>query len=191
MRVLPFPAVAQLGNGLISTVRDEDRIEAEPLGAAGLESDPPLERAGAAELFTGRRHEHELADVARASLLQATELTEEPTDRIGTARSSRMDAGTTVESVHLDARVLSDRPLVPLRLRAAEQSLAPRVLIVGLAVFGRKVLCRERLDRPVRQQVLELTRLARIAGREARVQSVHRTSTTSSSSASCETSAGG
>src|SRR3954470_15899544 len=92
MRVLPLPVVAQLGNGLISALWDEDRIEAEPLGAAGLYSDPALERAAAAELFTGRGHEHELADVARASLLHAAELTEEPADRIGTARSNRMDA---------------------------------------------------------------------------------------------------
>jgi len=118
-------------------------------------------------------------------------LKKSPGDRIGTARSSRMDAGTTVERVHLDARVLADRPLVLVRVSSTEQGLAPRVLVVRLAVLGRKVVCLEGLDRPGRQQVLELTRLARVARREARLQSVHRTSTTFSSSASCETSPGG
>ena len=99
MRVLPFPVVAQLGNGLISTVRDEDRIEAEPFGAASLYPDPPLERAGAAKLLTRRGQGHELADVARASLLHTVQLTEEPADRIVAAGPSRMDAGATVESV--------------------------------------------------------------------------------------------
>ena len=67
MRVLGLPLVAELCDGALFAVRDEDRVEAEAFLATRLFGDPALEDARAAELRALGRQRDELADVARAS----------------------------------------------------------------------------------------------------------------------------
>ena len=72
MRVLGLPLVAELCDGALFAVRDEDRVEAEAFLATRLFGDPALEDARAAKLRALGRQRDELADVARASASGST-----------------------------------------------------------------------------------------------------------------------
>src|SRR3954465_5326583 len=112
MRVVVLPRVAELCNGLRLAVGDEDRVVAEPLGAARLRCDRALEDAGAAELRPVGRDRDELGDVARAPICDTVQLAEELGDRGsalgGVARGVR--ARASAEGGDFDSRVLADRP---------------------------------------------------------------------------------
>src|SRR4030095_4338980 len=62
--VRALPVVAQLRHRSLLTLRHEDRVVAEALGAARLVGDPALEHTGAPSL-AARAERDELADVAR------------------------------------------------------------------------------------------------------------------------------
>src|SRR6266851_7313922 len=183
MRVQSLPVVAQLGNGSVFAHRNEDRVEAEAFAAAWLVGDTSFEHARAPKLLAGGGDDDELAHVARVAVFDTGQLTDQPAHRIVPAGTRRLDSRPASERRHLDAGVLSQRPLVGLRPRPTEERLAPRVLVVRRSVLGRVAVRFERLDPPAGQQLLELARLVRVARGEPRRQSVHRTSATCSRSA--------
>src|SRR5260221_14241829 len=98
-----LPRVAELGDGALLALRDEDRVVAEAFGAARLRRDPALEDAGAAELLATGRDRHELRHVAGATVAHALQLAEQLRNRGrplgGVAR--RTDAGAAAEGVDL------------------------------------------------------------------------------------------
>src|SRR5712691_528502 len=192
MRVFGLPLVAQLGDRRLLAFGDEDRVEAEALAAAGFLGDAPLERARAAELLLLRRETDELAHVAGPTVVAADagELPEEPAHRIVAPGTRGFDAGAATERRHLDAGVLSQHPDVGLCHRPTEPRLAARVLAIGVAHFGRKLGGANQLDLPTRQRSLELARLVLVARGEPRLQSLHRTAATCSTSAMRATSRG-
>src|SRR6476469_5541916 len=112
MRVHRLPVVAQLADGRLLAVGDEDRVVAEAAGATRLGRDAPFDDATPSEDLAAGRDRHELRDVARAPVIDAGELVEELFDRGralgGVARGA--DARPPVEGGDLDARVLADRP---------------------------------------------------------------------------------
>jgi hypothetical protein len=103
VRVLRLPPVAELGDGPVVAVRQEDRIEAEALRAARLFGDAPLEDSGAAELFAGRREGNQLADVAGSAPLvfNPLELPQKPLDVLAAGEARRLHARRAAETVDL------------------------------------------------------------------------------------------
>jgi hypothetical protein len=103
VRVLGLPGVAELGDRSVFACGDEDRIEAEPLGAARLVADAALEDAGAAQLLPLRREGNELADVAGSSSLEAHELSQQPFDVHAAREAGGLDPGRTAQAFDLEA----------------------------------------------------------------------------------------
>jgi hypothetical protein len=99
-----LPLVAELRDRLLLTVGDEDRVEAEALGAARLLGDPAFEDAGPAPLFAVRREGDELAHVARSTppALNALELGEQPFDGLTAGEACRLDPRTAAEPLDLE-----------------------------------------------------------------------------------------
>src|SRR5262249_40886181 len=135
--------------------------------------DPALERSGAAQLAAVGREENEFGDVPRATVVGVTELSEELRHRRGSLRcvACREDTRAAAERVHLEARVLRADPGV--LVLAAEIGLDPRVLVVGRSGLGGVVVAVERLDRPARQEPLELLCLVRVTGAEDGAKDAH------------------
>src|SRR6476660_1399436 len=189
MRVLRLPAFPQFRDRLAALpLRNEDRVVAEALATRRLVGNAPFERAGAAKLASVRREEDELGDVARSALLDPRQLAQELRDRwrsLGRVPRGQ-DAGPAAERLDLEPRVLRQHPAV--RVLSAEARLQRRVLVVRRAGLGRVVVAVERLDRPTRQEPLELTCLVPVA--RAEDYSIHRTSRTPSISATPATTAG-
>src|SRR5439155_24622384 len=125
-----------------------------------------------------------------AAVLAPFELAEELRDRRPAFRrvARGQDARAAAEAVHFEPRVLRQHPGVGVVV--AESRLRGRVLVVRRACLRRIVVTVERLDRPAGEQRLELPRLVRVAGTEDGAQSVHRTSSTPSISATSATTAG-
>src|SRR5207237_8054073 len=115
MRMLRLPRVAELGDRSLLSLRDEDRIEAEPFGPARLVDDPPAQRPGAAHLAAVRRDRHQLRDVARVSprALDPIELAEHPPDLVAVGAARRAHPWAPAHAVHLDAAVLAHHPRFP------------------------------------------------------------------------------
>src|SRR4029079_9621624 len=91
VRVLGFPLVAELRDGLLFAHGDEDRVVAEALVAARLDGDPALEGAGAAQLLAGRRQcEQRVRGPGTAAVaLDVAELAEQAPDWIVAAKARR------------------------------------------------------------------------------------------------------
>jgi hypothetical protein len=160
-----LPLVAQLRHRPLLALGDEDRVEAEALGAARLDDDPPLEDAGAAALLALRRERHELADVPGPPVLDAPKLGKEPVDVEAAGEAGGPDPRRAVEAGDLEARVLAEDPRARLD-RAAVLGLRLRVVVVGVPRLGRVVVGLERLDPPVRERRPELAELAGVLRRE-------------------------
>src|SRR4051794_9262907 len=182
MRVPSLPFVAELGHGLRLSLRDEDRIEAEARRPARLARDPPVERAGPAQLPAVRSKCDELADVARVAAVafDPFELAEHPAHLVAGGPARRAHAGTAVEARDFDARVLAKHPDIGRCVRAAERRLRARVVVVRLAGLGRVVGGGDTPHLPTRQGPLVFSRLVRVPGGEERLQSARRTSATCS-----------
>src|SRR5437870_3112700 len=168
MRVLVLPSVAELGDRARLAVGDEHRVVAEAFRAARRVGDPTLEHARPAYLASVGCERDELRDIARAPVADTLELAEELGDRGcalgGVAR--RVQTGASGERMHLDARVLADRPALCVGERAAELRFRAGVLDVRLAGLVGPAIGVERLDRPSGKQELELARLVGIARRK-------------------------
>src|SRR5437763_4665106 len=190
MRALCLPVVSQLRHRPLLASGNENRVVTEALVAARLVCDPALERPGATQLAAVGREEDELGDVARATVLAPFELAEELRDRRRTlGRVTRREhPRPPAERFHLEPGVLRKHPAAG--VLATESRLERRVVVVRRAGLRRVVVAIQRLDRPAGQQRLELPRLVRVAGAEDCVQSVHRTSSTPSISATSATTAG-
>src|SRR4051812_46030369 len=168
MRVLDLVRVAELGDGSLLSVRDEDRVVAEALAATRLLRDAPFEDARPAYLVAVRPERDDLRHVARAPVLDAFELAEQLRDRrpaLGRV-PRRVHTRTAAERVDLDAGVLRKHPHVRGRTRAPEVRLDARVAVVRVVRLGRIVLRVERVDRPAGEQPLELARLVGVARAE-------------------------
>jgi hypothetical protein len=142
--VLALPRVSELRDRTRLAERDEDRVVAEALVSARRRRDRPLEHAGAAALPFGSER-HELADVARAAVLDTVERGEKRGEGVvGPARG--LDPRPPPERRDLDPRVLAEHP--PLGERPPEAGLAERVLVVRRAVLGRERLGVQQLELP-------------------------------------------
>src|SRR2546421_4993019 len=183
VRVLRLPFVAQLRDCPLLAVRDEDRGVAEALAPHRGERDASLECARAAQLGAIGREEDELRDVARGAVIHIVELRQQLHDGGCALRrvACRQHAGPTAERLHLEPRVLGQHPAA--RVLAPEHGLDPRVLVVRLSPLGWVVVAVERLDRPAREEPLELPCLVPVAGAESCLHSIQRTSSTPSISA--------
>src|SRR5271169_6161998 len=128
MRVPGLPVVSELRHRPFLSVRDEDRVVAEPLAPARLVAYAAVERAGAAQLLPVRSDGDELGHVTRATVVHrnACQLAEQLGDRghaLGRVARGR-DAGTAVERGHLEPGVLAERPRRAAVGGAAEAGLA-------------------------------------------------------------------
>jgi hypothetical protein len=158
MRVRRLPFFAQLGDGLVLPVRNEDRIEAEAARPARLVDDSTFEDAGPSQLASLRRDRDQLADVARTPVLDAVELREQALHVFPSGKPRRLDARPAPEPVDLEARVLAEDPARRVE-RMPELRLRPRVLVVRLAGLRRVFLGLERFDLPAGERSPELTEL--------------------------------
>src|SRR5215211_6152743 len=80
VRALALPVVAQLRNGLALSRRHEDRVVAKPLVAARSVRDGAGEYSGPAKFVAVGRDRDQLADVARTTVADVVELTEQSRD---------------------------------------------------------------------------------------------------------------
>src|SRR5579872_1861455 len=189
MRMLVLPGIPELAACARLAVGHEDRVVAEPAAPARRVGDASVGHARAAQDLAVRTDRHELRHVTSAPVRLLAELAEQLRDRgraLGRIPRGR-DARTAAERRDLDAGVLADRPPVGRDARATEPRLGERVLVVRLAGLRRIVVGVEHVDRPAGKQLLELARLVRVARAENGVQSVQRTSSTPSMSATCAT----
>ena len=170
MRVLGLPGVTELGNCLLFAVRNEHGVVPEAPGAAWRARDPALETPGAAHLTSVRRKRDELRDVARTPVAHTVELVEQLRDRRRTfgCVARRVETRPPVERLDLDPGILADRPAVAIGVRTTEARLPERVLVVGLPRLGGPTVDLQRIDRPARQEQLELARLVAVARCEDR-----------------------
>jgi hypothetical protein len=166
VRVLGFPLVTELADGLLLAFRDEDRIEAEPTRAAGLVHDPALEHSGGTEFLAGRREGDELADVPRSPTLafDPLELTKQPRNVLSACEPRRFDPGPAPESGHFEAGVLAKDPRRRLE-RTPVGGFGLRVLVVRRPFLGRVFVGFQRPEVPA-QRATKLAELPRILGRE-------------------------
>src|SRR5205085_6710608 len=136
-----LPGVPELRHRPRLALRNEDRVVAEALRPAWPLRDPARERSRSTELRAGGRHGDELAHVARAAslALDAVELLQEPRHPV-VRPARRADPGPPAEAVHLDPRVLSQRPDAGL---PPEPRLRPRVLVVRRTLLGRQLAALE------------------------------------------------
>src|ERR671922_1548057 len=164
VRVLRLPVVAELGDGSVVAVRDEDRVEPEAAGASRLVPDPAFEDARAPLLVSLRRQRDQLADVARppAATLHALELGQQPVDVELSGEARRPDPRRAAEALDLEAGVLAEHPGTRPVQRPPEHGLRARVLVVGLADLRRILVDRERLDLPAGKRPPQLAELPRI-----------------------------
>src|SRR5262249_37091422 len=153
VRVPLLPRVPELRDGSLLARRDEDRVVAEPLGAARLLGDPAVERPGAAMRLPLRGDRDQLADVARLAVGPARARPEQPPDRV-VWPPSRLDSRTPTERGPLDPRVLAQHPVFGRPDLAAVARLRPRVLLVGRAALRGEVICLQEADRPARKRRL-------------------------------------
>ena len=163
--MLGLPHVAELRDGAVLAVGNEHRLEAEALDAARRVGDPALEDPRPARLAPVRCERDELRDVAGPPVARTVEVSEQLGDRRRALRGvpRRVDSGAAVERPHLDPRVLADRPALAIAGVAPEERLRAGVLVVRLPCLGGPLVGVERVDRPARQQPLELARLVRVA----------------------------
>src|ERR671937_2634370 len=128
-----LPLVAELGDGAVLAIRDEDWIEAEAGRAGRCGRNAARERSGSAQRPPVRPERHELAHVARSPglALHPVELAQHPADLVAGRAARGMDAGPSAETHDLDARILAQLPHVGGHMRAAELRLRIRVLVVG------------------------------------------------------------
>src|SRR5438105_651098 len=98
MGVPRLPLVAELRNGRVLAVGNEDRIEPESLVAPGRSCDPPAERARAAKLVAVRSQRDQFAGIARlpSFAVDTFELAQQPADLVAGCAARRMHARTTV-----------------------------------------------------------------------------------------------
>ena len=135
-RFQSFPSSATVRS---SPVGDEDRVVAEALVAAALLAIVALENPGAAQLRAFRAERDELADVAGAAVVDAVELGEQlPTPSLGPARRLRFRAAPPSAATSIPESSPSTHSSGGADV-AAEARLRARVLVVRLAVLGRKV----------------------------------------------------
>src|SRR5512132_915363 len=180
MAVLALPVVAELSDGSLLALGDEDGVVAEPSGAIWLLGDPSLERSRASKLLSVGRQHYELADVAGAArlALRPGKIVEEPgylllIGRVRSGVAGRPDSRPATEPVHLEPRVLADHPEI------GSAGLSPVAgLREGVLVEGRPSLFRHRArpecrDLPVWEERAELTQLVPVARRDAGFYSRH------------------
>jgi hypothetical protein len=153
-----LPLVAQLGDGLVLPVRNEDRIEAEAARPAPLVDDSSVQDARPSKLASLRRYGDQLADVARTPVPDAVELREQALYVFPPGKPCRLDARPAPEPVDLEAGVLAKDPSRGVE-RMPEPRLRPRVLVVRLAGLRRVFLGLERFDLPAGERSPELTEL--------------------------------
>src|SRR4051794_36157968 len=103
--MLVLPRVAELRDGLLFAVGNEDRVVAETFAAARLRRDAPLEDSRASHLTAVRRNDDELGDVTRTPVVDSLELAEQLCDRGRALRcvACRVQAGPAVERCDFDA----------------------------------------------------------------------------------------
>src|SRR5437870_7424483 len=180
MGVLRLPPVAELCDGALLPVRDEDRVEPKALDPSLHFRNATLERATASELLARGRHGDQLADVAGAAAVPADPLqrAQQPADLVTGSAPGRVDAGMAAEPFDLDTGVLPEHPRIRRAHPATELRLRARVLVIRRPLFGRELLRFEELDRPAGQEGLELARLVLVPRAQARSYSAHRTPVT-------------
>src|SRR5262245_13004544 len=173
VRVLAFPVIAELGHRPLLALGNEDRVVAEPFGAAWFVPDPPLEDAGAAALAV-RPQRDELADASRPPplSLDPLELLQQPLDRPARSEPCGLDSRTASEAIDLDPGVLAEHKRGRLEPEG-ELRLRPRVLVVGRAGLGRIVVRVERLQLPA-ERGPQLAELAGVLRGEERLQGFQR-----------------
>jgi hypothetical protein len=149
VRVAFLPLVAELRDGPLLSVGDEDRIEAEALRASWFVRDAAFEHAGAADLVGRGTERHELADVPRppAFSLDAVELAQQTLDMLPARETRRRDPRCAAQPVDLEPRILAEDPRRRID-RPPEVRLRPSVLVVGRPVLRRVFVGLQGLDRP-------------------------------------------
>src|SRR4051794_26490113 len=180
MRVLRLPGIAELGDGALLALGDEDRVVPEALAASRLVRDASGEDAAAANDRALGRDRDKLRHVPCLAAGDTRELPEQLGDRrcafLGVAGG--VEPGTPAERRDLEARILAEDPAAGAFV--CKGRLDQRVFVVRRPALVGPIVGVERLDRPARQQLLELARLVRVARREDRGYSVQRTSRTPS-----------
>src|SRR6266571_8648865 len=148
--MLRLPVVPEFCDRAFLPFGDEDRVEAEARAPAGLRRDSAFERASSTALLAVRGEGDELAHVPSPPVvaLQALKLLQHPPDLVPGGAPRGMDARASSQAGDFDAGVLADHPERRRRDSTFEPGLRQRVLVVGGARFGRRVLSLDDLDLP-------------------------------------------
>ena len=170
--VSPLPVVAELGHRPRLAVGDEHRVEAEALRSRSGPGDRPVEGASSDHLATVVGDGNDDADVPRPPLVVRGQRGEHAAHGVAGRPARGVHARPPVERRRLDAGVLADRPRVRRRVLTAPARLDTGVVLVRLAVLGRRIARRDEPDLPAGQGTAELVELVRVArGEDERVQS--------------------